>query len=680
MVPEKLNFCIITNKQSIFLKENIDYVGFYQWANVFDGQIYRAIDLLPSLKDGQFDIVQIRLCKKNIGLVSNIRNILGLGSRTKIIALLDIPSKYWQEEFGSLKSLSEDILLADFIFATEFTIANDIEDICDRKVFELSHPADIESLKSYHVQKNVNNIAVLYHESFKGYGHLSERLQNSSVKIIVPHKKTNDVKMPSGKNIEIKYCTTQAALLETISGCTAFIAPYEYNNYGKLIIYAATQKCEVYGNCLTDAQRKCYPHTLLENKSNNIIPYINIYEWHTKQEGKEDYILETASNKVELYNWENMKKTYLDYIYSETKEERFSYHNHKDDSPRPITRFFNEIRHVQGKKQIDLAINEFGVVCPVRNGMAHIPEFLRYYRKKGAKHFFFIDNGSTDQTREYLLKNEDVTVYETQLLHKKYESEIRSTIIKEHFRGKWCLGVDVDEFFDYPGSDKIPMHQFLDYLNKNKYTAVLAYLLDMFAKETRFEQITEEDMFSKYCYYDNTTLVKKPYFSRSVVFCNYNKLSNKDLKFYCGGIRKKYFDKRGDAFYLLKHPLIFLDNKIEPFTNPHYSNKAYVADISCVLRHFKFVASFKDKVALLKNAYDYYTQIEYEAYHEVLKNKTGLDLYSKKSRKFENVNQLVKEKFIYVSPQYADYFSLDFKQSRFLQFLRLSRLFQNSIL
>ncbi len=676
-----MKFCIVTNSNKTITKNTIDYVGYYQWANVFNGSITSAKDLLPSLEDNHFDIIQVRLSKHNIPIVQKIRQKIGEGSKTKIVVCIDLPSIFWQNEFVNPDCLKEAVALSDFAFATEYTIAHDLESLCGRRIIEIPHPADIEKLKSLRVTKDNNKIAVLYHDSFKGYNSLSRKSRDLSVKLIVPTFASKRKNLPSGRNLEVIYCNTQQDIISALSDCVAFISPYPFANYGKLVIYASALKCMAIGNISTDAHRKCYANTLLQKESNNIIKFLRIYFWYRNNVKQFDHLLDTAYDKLEIFNWENIKKLYLDNLYSEVKEQRFNYHYQKDKCISPLIRFYQEMHHAHGKKQVDLKLNEVGVVCPVRNGMSHIPKFLEYYRYIGAKHFFFIDNGSTDNTVGYLKQYDDVTLYQTKLLHKQYESEIRSTIVKEHFRGKWCLGVDVDEFFDYPGSDKISFQQFIDYLNNNKYTAVLAYLLDMFASETAFSNSPNEDMFDKYCYYDNSHLIKRPYFAPSKVYCNYNRLSYPGLKFYCGGIRRKLFGGGSDNFYLVKHPLFFMDGKLEPFTNPHYSNKAYIADVSCILKHYKFVASFKEKVATLKNAYDFYTQKEYEEYHKVIRDKQGLNLYSKDSQKFESINQLIEEGFIYVSPEYSRQFNINTNNSPkvLLQLSKLLRLSQNSL-
>ena len=259
----------------------------------------------------------------------------------------------------------------------------------------------------------------------------------------------------------------------------------------------------------------------------------------------------------------------------------------------------------------------------------------------------------------FLKQYEDVTLYETRLTHKEYETEIRRIIIEEHCRGKWCLCVDIDEFFDYPYSDRLKLNKFIRYLNINHYTAVVAYMLDMFAKDYQFlsEKIKEE-LQTKYCYYDTSKINKENYFKFSYVYSNFNRLSNNKIKFYYGGIRRNHFKTANNSFWLIKHPLIFIDHKIEAISNPHYCNKAYIADISCILKHYKFISSFKKRVEQSMKSdsdYDFFTKKEFTAYNSILKDTDKLNMYSNKAEKYTNINHLIKKRFITVSKKYLKF-------------------------
>ena len=55
---------------------------------------------------------------------------------------------------------------------------------------------------------------------------------------------------------------------------------------------------------------------------------------------------------------------------------------------------------------------------------------------------------------------------------------------------------DIDEFFDFPGSDVMELREFLDYLNRNQFTAVMTQLLDMFSDQplSHLVQKQQEDL------------------------------------------------------------------------------------------------------------------------------------------------------------------------------------------
>jgi MoaA/NifB/PqqE/SkfB family radical SAM enzyme len=274
----------------------------------------------------------------------------------------------------------------------------------------------------------------------------------------------------------------------------------------------------------------------------------------------------------------------------------------------------------------------------------------------------------------YLKQFDDVTIYETSLLHKKYECEIRQTIIEEHCKDRWCLNVDIDEFFDHPFSNILSMKELLTYLKKKNYTSVVANMLDMFAKETEFsESKINTDLLNKYCYYDISHLQNNKYFSKFKVYCLYNSLADKRMKYYYGGIRDTLFKTPSSRYLLVKHPLIYVNGKLEPVTNPHFCNKANIADITCLLRHYKLTASFKSKVQNLRDDLVYFAQKEYDAYNNVIKDTNSLNLNSKTMVKFKHVNELIENNFLKVSDQYLEFFNL--KTKSIDMFTALKQLF-----
>lgn len=119
---------------------------------------------------------------------------------------------------------------------------------------------------------------------------------------------------------------------------------------------------------------------------------------------------------------------------------------------------------------------------------------LEYYFTLGAKHVVFLDNGSTDGCVEVLKNYDNVTVLRTRVPYKTYNVAIKRYLIERFGRGRWTLSVDQDELFDYPYSDVVSLKSLLGYLSENSYTAVVAYMLDMFPERISEDYSLAEDL------------------------------------------------------------------------------------------------------------------------------------------------------------------------------------------
>ncbi len=97
--------------------------------------------------------------------------------------------------------------------------------------------------------------------------------------------------------------------------------------------------------------------------------------------------------------------------------------------------------------------DEIRAFMVVRNEIARLPQNLCHHRNIGVARFFIVDNGSTDGSREYLLTQPDCHVFTT--LNSFSESNCGvnwlNTIIDKYGTNRWCLIVDADEWFVYPG-------------------------------------------------------------------------------------------------------------------------------------------------------------------------------------------------------------------------------------
>ena len=124
------------------------------------------------------------------------------------------------------------------------------------------------------------------------------------------------------------------------------------------------------------------------------------------------------------------------------------------------------------------------VVCLVKNGQAYIENFIKHYRDLGAETIAFMDNGSTDGTLEALARHADVSVVATDMPYRTHKVAIKDYLVRQFDGGGWVIVVDIDELWDYPFRDRMSLRAFLQYLNRHKYTAVAAHMLDMFPNES----------------------------------------------------------------------------------------------------------------------------------------------------------------------------------------------------
>lgn len=317
-------------------------------------------------------------------------------------------------------------------------------------------------------------------------------------------------------------------------------------------------------------------------------------------------------------------------------------------------RFPLTVRHLHGPRAVSAGKDELIVVCLVRDGAPYVEEFIDHYRTLGVKHLVFLDNGSSDDTISRIRDHDRTTVLASDADFGDYKTIMRRYLISRYGRDNWVLCADIDEFFDYPYSDRVGLDDFLSYLNANDYNAVALQMLDMLPGKPLSKLDDSSSIRSSHPYYDISNVARHDYASND--WLHGNEVDSDDLHTHRGGVRQQLFDMRPDRPLLTKHTLLRLTRGLRPAdVRIHHVDNAFIADVSCVLYHYKFHTGFREYARRAVNEKTHSNDSEeYRAYLNTLQNG-DLTLKTDTMQRLDSPRELVERDFLSVSEQYATY-------------------------
>lgn len=120
-----------------------------------------------------------------------------------------------------------------------------------------------------------------------------------------------------------------------------------------------------------------------------------------------------------------------------------------------------------------------------------LQEFLDHYRSLGDISFLIVDDRSTDGSKEFLLNQPDVTLFQpssssTYQEHKRYW---RQELLDLYAEGKWCLVPDIDEHFVYLGMEDKSLSDLITEIENMGGKAMHGIMLDMYSDKPLAEHI-----------------------------------------------------------------------------------------------------------------------------------------------------------------------------------------------
>lgn len=307
----------------------------------------------------------------------------------------------------------------------------------------------------------------------------------------------------------------------------------------------------------------------------------------------------------------------------------------------------SQVRHLHGPKRVVRSQTDCIVLSVIKNCEDYIDTFIKYYLDQGFAHVVLMDNGSTDSTIDLASQYDRVTVLQCLLPFGQYKRHMCNYMAHRFSAHHWCLLADCDEFFDYPGSEHIGLPQLMRYLNQTHATAVLVQMLDMYPQTAIAPTHLDTNFREAHHWFEVDTLAPNPI---PPGLDNY--LPDVALNLNYGGVRQRIFSA---SPLLSKFSLIKPDRYLH-LVGLHLVSWATVADLSCVVYHYKFLAGFSQRVTQAIRQGQYYQgSAEYKQYQAKLSEIEGLRLWHETSIALEDPQQLVDLGVLTISERYRNY-------------------------
>lgn len=295
------------------------------------------------------------------------------------------------------------------------------------------------------------------------------------------------------------------------------------------------------------------------------------------------------------------------------------------------------------------AVTVFSIL---KNEMYFLPHFLSHYRRMGVRRFLFVDDHSTDGSKEFLLRQPDCGVLQSnyEFKHivqgKRFGVKVKSIVPQRYLRDRWVLTVDLDEFLILPPSHS-DINKFASYLESSGLHHSRALMLDFFPERLSILESAspDTDPFVLCPYFDDFTVVDWPDGDSAP-----RRLSLDDgVRFRMAkqlqqlqqlAVGNDIWAAGYKAANLNKVPLVKWTSGVEALS-PHRMNFSVSDRNQLVLSHFKFFPGWEKKVdhAMSSGAY-WNNSVEYRFLNVCASDLVDWVLVGNRSKKFSSIRQL----------------------------------------
>jgi hypothetical protein len=269
--------------------------------------------------------------------------------------------------------------------------------------------------------------------------------------------------------------------------------------------------------------------------------------------------------------------------------------------------------------------SEIAAVCLTRNDINILPEFLKHYRRLGVTRFIFLDDGSTDGTRQFLLAEADVDVWTSPVryIDAKRGKLWREALFNQYGLDRWYLNLDSDEFLFYDGCARHSLFDVVEVLNEFGAKRLPAPMLDMYPSD------------------DGATVGGHPWLFSNLFDTNgYDVTLTKRAISVEGGPRRRLFGEKNE---LMKYPLIYWDSACSLGVSIHQP-LPYSRNFSPVwgaLLHFKFFGDYRKKIeAAVADGQHFNGSAHYRNIADVIRTNGKIDFMCDRTAAFQGPEQL----------------------------------------